>query len=490
MPATSAAPGEETRGADFRAAKVRGQEACRLTIVGPARRADLTVPSTVPVGELLPMLLRHLAVDAASGDAAWGQSPDTAHWVLQRIGDEPVDPDQTPETLQLRDGEMLYLRPAHDAFPTLVFDDVAVGVAGTVVARTDSWRPEFTRRLLLGVAGVALAGFLLGALTVPGRPGPAVYFGVVALTAAVGSVVSTRLLGETAMGLLTGFAAVVFAAAEGLTARSIDPGGSRLGLSLTSSHVLLAGVCAAAVSAAMLLISRHAPVAPYTGVLTVAVAAIIGGWLATSAHWDAASAVGLLAVLVFMAGTLGARIVLRAVRLRAPYPPSNAEELQLDIDPEPAARLIARTDLAVSYLNGLTAGSAVVCIAAFAQLDMHPSWPGWVLSALLGVALLLRARILAGVWQRTSLTLAGALGVAATLVSIAVHASPELRVILVVALPAAAVVLLVAVCQLPGRRLLPVWGHAADIGDTLVSLAMVPVLLQLAHAFTFFRSLG
>jgi type VII secretion integral membrane protein EccD len=467
------------------------QESCRLTVVGPDRRVDLTVPATVTLGELLPILLRHIASDSAL-DTAQAGTTWAVPWILQRIGEDPLDPDQTPETLDLRHGDVLYLRPAPDALPALMFDDVAVGVAGAVNARIDTWRPEFTRRLLLGAAGLALAAFALGALIVPGQPGPAVYFGVGAIVATVGSVLATRLLGESSIGLVTGLAGVVFAVGEGLTAATADhqETGQRLALSLTPSHVLLAGVSAAAVSAAVLLVSRRAPAAPYTAVLTVAIAAIAGGWLAKAAHWDAASAAGLLAVVVFMAGTLGARLVLRAVRLRVPYPPSNAEELQLDTEPEPAAGLIARTELAVNYLNGLAAGSAVVCAVAFAQLNRNPSWAGWVLSAMLGMVLLLRARILVGVWQRTSLMTAGALGLLILLISLAAHAAPEPRVILLLVLPAAAIVLLVAVRQLPGRRLLPVWGHAGDISDMVISIALVPVLLELVHAFAFFRSLA
>jgi hypothetical protein len=104
--------------------------------------------------------------------------------------------------------------------------------------------------------------------------------------------------------------------------------------------------------------------------------------------------------------------------------------------------------------------------------------------------LLLRARILVGVWQRASLTVAGTFGLVITLVSLAAHAAPQQRLILLLALPAVAVVLLVAARQLPGRRLLPVWGHVGDISDLLVSVALLPVLLQLVHAFAFFRSLA
>jgi hypothetical protein len=104
-----------------------GTETCRLTVAGPAKRADLTVPATVVVGELLPLLLRHVVAEADR------EQP----WVMQRLGEQPLDPDSTAEMLDLHDGDVVYLRPADRALPVIEFDDVAVGVASVVAARGD-----------------------------------------------------------------------------------------------------------------------------------------------------------------------------------------------------------------------------------------------------------------------------------------------------------------------------------------------------------------
>jgi type VII secretion integral membrane protein EccD len=482
-PAAIAGP-ERPRGGFADARAPVNTDTCRLTIAGPAGRADLTVPATVTLGELLPMILHHVTEETGR----------VQPWVLQRAGEEPLDADQTPETLDLHEGDVLYLRAAPDAMPALVFDDIAAGVADEVSGRPDRWRPAFTRWLLLGLAGVALAAFLAGVSLAHLQRGQAVTFGLAAAITAVVSILTTRLLRDIGTGLLTGMAAVVFAVAEGLTTdvSGAPETASRLALTFSSTNVVLAGFSAAAAAAAVLLASRAAPATPYLAVLTAALAAVAGGWLVTAAHMDATQAMATLAVGVFMAGTLGLRLALRIARLRMPYPPANAEELQLDIAPEPGARLRQRTAAAVRYLNGLTAGSAMVCLAAFVQLATHPSWPGWLLSALLGAALLLRARIVAGVWQRACLAAAGALGIALALVSVAARADASAGLAglaALAALPVAAAGLLAGARGLPGRRMLPTWEQAADVLDVVIALALVPVLLELAGVFSLLRSM-
>jgi type VII secretion integral membrane protein EccD len=461
-------------------AAIGGSETCRLTVAGPGRRADLTVPATVTIGELLPLLLRHVIDEADRAQP----------WVLQRLGEDPLDPDQTPETLDLREGDVVYLRPAPDAMPALVFDDIAAGVADEVARRADRWRPAFTRWLLLAASGATLAAFLLGVSLDRSQGGGAVIFGVAAVIAAGASVLFTRLLADIGSGLLTGLAAVAFAIAEGLAAEldGAQQAVSRTALTFGATNVVLAGFSAAAVAAAVLIAARAAPAAPYIAVLTAAVAAIAGGYLVRAAHLDAAGALATLAVAVYLAGALGARLALRFARLRLPYPPANAEELQMDIEPEPGSRLRQRTASAIGFLNGLAIGSAVVCAAAFAELAAHPSGPGWALSALLGAALVLRARIIVGMWQRVSLAVAGTLGIALTLMSVAAHGGPPFRVAALAVLPVAAAVLLAASRGLPGRRMLPAWGQLTDVLDVVTALALAPVLLELIGVFSLLRS--
>src|SRR5436190_10892848 len=98
--------------------KASGADLCRITVAGPDRRADLAVPLSTTISALLPVLVRYTATEDGGDD---GQ------WVLQRLGGTPFDPDETPETLDLLDGEQIYLRRSDDPVPELVFDDIADG---------------------------------------------------------------------------------------------------------------------------------------------------------------------------------------------------------------------------------------------------------------------------------------------------------------------------------------------------------------------------
>ncbi|WP_043475327.1 EsaB/YukD family protein, partial [Kitasatospora sp. MBT66] len=127
---------------------VETTEVCRITVDGPAGRADLAVPVTTTVAALLPVLTRDLP---ATPDRA------TPAWVLQRLGEDPLDPEATPATAGLRHGDVLRLRPAEDPLPALHFDDIADGVADRVGRGPGRWHPGLTRALALLLAGTALA---------------------------------------------------------------------------------------------------------------------------------------------------------------------------------------------------------------------------------------------------------------------------------------------------------------------------------------------
>jgi type VII secretion integral membrane protein EccD len=460
--------------APARPAVIGETETCRLTVAGPARRADLTVPANVTVAELLPLLLRHVA-----GDEDRGQP-----WVLQRLGEEPLDADSTAEMLDLRHGEVLYLRPGQHALPAMEFDDVAVGVARVIGGRSDRWQPAFTRRLLLGVAGLALAAFAAGALGL--QPGwrVALCLGVAAVALAAGSVVASRVLDDGPIGLLAGLSGCVMAALAGLAARH----GLAGVLGLGREDVLLAAASAGVLAAALVFAGR-VPAGPYGAVLATAVAAAAASWGALALHASATRVVAVLAVVIFVTGVRSVRMVLRAARLRVPNLPRTAEELQEDIDPDPEDLVASRAGAAVAFLDGLTICAALVYAVAFVELVRTPEWIGLTLTAVLAVAALLRARAMVGLWQRTALAVSGCLGLALAIVVLASRAAPAPRVIALFALLAVAAGLLVAARRLAAARLLPVWGHAADLLEVWSALALVPLLLQLLHVYAYCRSL-
>jgi type VII secretion integral membrane protein EccD len=452
-----------------------GLDTCRLTIQGPVKRADLVVPPATTIGELLPELLPHLVAEAERSQ----------HWTLQRLGREPLDPDGTPDTLDLREGETLYLRPASLAMPAMQFDDIAVGVADAVSGRGDQSSPASTRKLLLCLACLPLAAFIVSCLTVrPTRLG-ALYAGVGAVILLVTSVLATRNPANRAAGVIAGFAACACAAIAGLTVtatRSGIPAPGRQG-------VLLAGICAA-VAAAVAVGAGSVPVAAFGAVLIAGTGAAVAAVLALALHWDPAQAAGTLAVVLYVVSTAGPQLALSGARLRVPYLPRNTEELQQDIDPQSAAEISQRTSAAVAYLDSLAIGSAAIFMAASFLLTRYPSWPGLVLTGLLSTAVLLRARDSKSIWQRFPLGIAGTVGLAFLLRAGAVDASRLPAALLLVALLAVGLLLLFAAWRLPGRRVRPIWGHLGDQLRALSAVALVPLLLQLLHVYGYFRSLA
>ena len=460
-------------------------DACRLTVVGPARRVDLAVPATVPLGEMLPWLLRHALDEDDLGEP----------WILQRLGEEPLDPESTPETAGLRHGDVLYLRTESAALPAAEFDDVAVGVASALSERGGMWRPSFTGRLLLGLACLALAAFVVGALAArPWWRAPA-YLGFGAVELGVGCALMSRRRTDTAIRLVGGLGSCAFAALAGLSAERGLPGIIAPG----REEVLVAGSCAAVVAAALLaalpraLRAGEGTPGPVLGaVLATALATVAGAGLALVTHWNATRATALLAVAIFVAGGRSVRLVLRAVGLRVPYLPRDAEELQQDIDPEPADRVARRTATALAWLDSLMAASAAIFAVAFIQLLRDPrdtGWTGSALAALLAAAVLLRARGLASLWQRVCLVVSAASGLAALVLALGLAGGPVPLAAASLLLLAVAGALISAAGRPPGARLLPIWGHAADLLETATTLALVPVLLLLLHVYAYARNL-
>ncbi|SFY47603.1 type VII secretion integral membrane protein EccD [Streptomyces sp. F-1] len=450
-------------------------EVCRVTVVGPTGRADLAIPLTTPVSALLPVLVRHVTTDAADRGRPW---------VLQRLGEDPFDADATPATAGLRHGEELHLRPADDPLPALHFDDVSDGVAHVVTALPGGWHPKLTRTLALVMAvltlpalGYALLGFGPGLAASAGA-------GVIAVLLAAGCVAAARLGADEGSVLVAGLGALAFGGLAGLTFRQGPHGGYAPGL----PGVLAAAGCVAVVAIALLALRPLPLVVPGT-LLVTALAAAVGTGLMRAAHWHGGQAVAVVAVAMFVLGHFGPRLTLRMARLRVPLLPHNAAELQEDIEPEPQERVERRVKAASAYLATLSVSSALVYAAGFWYMTRVTGWIGWVLPLVFAGAVLLRARGLNRAAQRVPTVLAGAAGLVTVALTRFAPAGGGARVIVVAVLLAAVVGLLVAAWRLPGGRLLPVWGHSGDLLETVTAIALLPLLLQVLHAYAYFRSL-
>ncbi|MYW11906.1 type VII secretion integral membrane protein EccD, partial [Streptomyces sp. SID2563] len=129
---------------------------CHLTVRAPARTIDLSVPSDVPVADLLPTVLRYAGEDIEET----GLEHDG--WILQRLGGRPLDDEATLATLGLTDGDVLHLRPRTDALPEVRLDDLVDGIASVTRDRLHDWSEGAARHLLRALVAVAvLAGLAL-----------------------------------------------------------------------------------------------------------------------------------------------------------------------------------------------------------------------------------------------------------------------------------------------------------------------------------------
>ncbi|MFI5492932.1 type VII secretion integral membrane protein EccD [Actinoplanes sp. NPDC051859] len=458
---------------------------CRITVNGPDKRVDLVVPSSTTVAALLPVLLWH-TVELNASD---GHRPDGS-WVLQRLGGKPFDPSGTPESLDWLEGEEFHLRPAAEPLPDLDFDDISDGIATTVNQRPDRWQPHYRRYLFLALAQLALA--LLTGVVVGGFTGGAlagVGFGFAAAFA-LAAVVFGRQLGDAGLPFVFATSAYGCAAVVALTLADGVSGAPQL----REQGIALAAVAGIAVALPLVVVQRlwvrAMPYPVLLGLLVLAVETVVISWLHRTFELSWPGAAGLAASALFGLIVYAPKIVLRSAHLRGPQLPKTGEELQFDIEPHEAQHLHRRADEADRYLSVATVTSALVLVFLFRLAMTEPGWAGWVFVLVVSGALLLRARVFVGVWQRVSLTLAGSAGLVLVISSWARAASPGWLVVVLCGLALLVAAFVMAALRPWPRRLLPVWEFTATVLDVATGLAVLPLALQLIHAYAWARGLA
>jgi type VII secretion integral membrane protein EccD len=190
------------------------------------------------------------------------------------------------------------------------------------------------------------------------------------------------------------------------------------------------------------------------------------------------SGTALVVLLVF-----AARIGIRMSRIRGPQLPETAEDLQRHAEPIPAEEITSRTADADSYLTVLTITAAVGTCGTYPYLLAYGGF-GTVLASLLAVTALLRARASHTVWQRVPMVVTGGLGAALVVLTLLRDLSQQAGTIGLILIVWVFVALMMAVTRPVTRRLLPIWGHLANVLETLSAVALIPVLLQLFHVYS------
>ncbi|MEV7601193.1 type VII secretion integral membrane protein EccD [Kitasatospora sp. NPDC089797] len=449
---------------------------CRLRFHAPGTVFELVIPADVPLADLLPAVLDH------AGDDLDEQGAEHDGWTLQRLGQAPLDEELGADALDLRDGEDLYLRPRRDPLPEVHYDDLPDGLATGMRERPDTWRPALTHHTALALAVTALTGGL-ALLLLPGPPhlraGAAAVTGLLLL---LGALSASRAVGDAGAGTALGATAVPYLALAGAlltTAAGPSATGARL----------LAGGCAGAGAAALALAAVGCAAPLYLGLLLLALHATAAGVLLLAGLTVPATAAALAVLPVATAAFLPG-LCFRLSGLRLPALPRNAEELQEGIEAVPATTVRARSTVADGFLTAFHLALAPVIALALATLTDRDDWAPTALTCALSLLLLLHARGIGSVPQRLAVLVPGVLGPVLLTAHLAAGQSPAARLGLLAALLATATLLAAASWTVPGRRLLPYWGRAADLLHTLAAVAVLPLALAAAGTFHALRALG
>ncbi|MEV1066441.1 type VII secretion integral membrane protein EccD [Streptomyces sp. NPDC050263] len=449
---------------------------CRLTVRTPRNSLDLAVPSDVPVADLLPVVLRHAGTELEEEGLEHGG------WVLQPLGGTALEGEETLASLNITDGEVLYLRPRADELPEVRLDDLVDGIADTMRHRLHTWGPKSSRMLLRGLMGLTVATGLL-ILAWPGVPEgmrvPALAVAAALLLATAAT--AGRAVGDPASGAVLGVFAALCLALTGALVTGGDMAGPRSHEAL-GAQLLAAGAAGTGGAAlALALVGLHAPV--FAGVILSALAAAAAGSLMVFAGLPLHEAALVIAAIGAALGPFVPSIGFKLAGMRMPFLPSNPRQLQEDIEPYSSRSVAVRTEVADAWMTVLYGTAGAVAVICFVAVAPSHALPDRVTTAVLSLLLLLHARGLGNVWQRLSMALPGTLGLAVLTLSLAAAARPEQRPLVAGAVLAVAAALAVASWFLPGRRLVPHWGRAAELLHSALAMSLLPLLLWVLGVF-------
>lgn len=448
---------------------------CRVTVLAPRRSIDLSLPSDVPVADLVPMVLELVG----EPDRTVARQPQP--WRFSGAAGGPLPSAATLGELGVLDGELLRLGPLTRPVPPPVFDDPVDALASTADTATGARGG----RRLGSAAALLVTAVAAGLLACDASPLAAVV-GALGACGAVGYAAwLVRQVGpepEAAFALArtVSLGGVVLAAAAGWAAL---PGPGAVLLASAA-----AGVTAAVAQVAVRVV---APSLVATGVMTTAVAAADIAVRFGASPVAAAAGTGALAI---VAGPLLPRVALRMSGLPRPLVPADGGEL-VDADEGsdvlPPEELAERADLARGFLAGLAGGAAAVAAAAAIVAGQTGGWAGAAFGGVTVAVLALRTRGYADRDPARAST-AAAIGAGVALAVFAGGAGGPMRPLaaagLMVAAAAATRVLAAPAADRPWAGS-PVTRRTVDLLEGVLVAASVPLALAAMGLFQIVRGL-
>lgn len=437
-------------------------ELCRLMVVGPTSQVDVSLPTHVPLADIMPALLKALGPDLAD------RGLEHSGWILQRLGGRALDESRTVSDLELLDGEMVQVRPRTDEIPPLAYDDLVDGVAAGMRQRSGLWRPQMTRQAALLLLVVWLGVGMVALWNWPAGLRRTAVLGATALVCfAIGYLVRRR-YADRALAAILGTACVV---ATALTVQDLN-----LRVDPDAPGLLAA---AAATLSGLLLVAL---LSPHKGWRQATAGALLL-WLL------GAAAVGLIVqgalsltttaiVMAIVTTALRPGVPSMAFRLAGfslPDLPAEPEDLQQDIEPREAPEVLGRAAVADQYMTALYTALGLVGGSAMVLLAISPGWLAPLAAWLLAIAQLLVIRPMTSLWHRLALG-----GPALIAIVTWCLTAPMLRsgsaIGLAMGVSLALAIACVGLARLrPGRRISPALQLLGDWAHVLALAALGPV---------------
>ncbi|MHA6763176.1 type VII secretion integral membrane protein EccD [Streptacidiphilus sp. PAMC 29251] len=468
----------------------------RVTVVAPDSRIDVALPEDVPLADVYPEVLRLSGQTLAEG------APTGFH--LVRRDGTVLDSSLPLVAQQVRDGDLLSLRPFADSLPPAVYDDVAEAVATAVSADRTLWGPELMRGagLIGGVVLLTLLGFALwfSDLQHDMHSLPGLLSGVTAIVLIALAGVRARVYQDRGSALALGLAALPHAliGGSGIVAPDLGSGSGRIQFLIGCIAVLAASVLLTA-----LMPGGDAPFVAATLLSAAGTLATFGAVLAQASVSQVAAVSGVVAIaLIGYLPQLSARFARLPVAFHAPLQSSGGSPVEPAEEEDTAdySRIAAQARRGHELLVGLVGGCAAVVVGSATVLAFTDGrWPEW-LAMVLGVTTMLRARLFRHTAQVLSLLGAGLLSLCLLVLAVALHmqlflyqnlgntSAVDVRTVLLGGSVAVGAALLVGIALVvPGHGVSPFWGRILDLVDSLMLLALIPLALAVLDVYAAVR---
>lgn len=451
-----------------------------VSVRTPSSRIDLALPDRTTMAEVLETVLDLAPRSLREQALAHGG------WILRTAAGRPLPGSTTLLDEGIAGGATVFLTGADAAEPAVVHDDLADAVADAVRTDSAAWPAGLGRGLALGSCA-AFGVLTIIAVLALGPPWvvPSLVLAGFAGAAQVAAGLLARRRGDRGTALTIGLLSVGAGAAAATVAAAGSAPLTDLGPLAWLTGTLVAGVLAGTASLAV-----GSPGVTFGALIAAA------GLLATAGTLSAAfelGASGTAALVCGLAVCLMPALPSLTLRLAAfepdPLPASNEELAVAARRTVDGGDARGRTHRAVHLLTALLQGLTWPTLAAGTVLALGDAPAGQALAAVVGLALLLRARLFRTVGQRLPLVVCGVGCLLAVPAGVVIHADSTSAVLVIVLIAAVGAVLAAAAA---GRRTPrpPAIARAAEIGDLLLTIAVIPLVAAVLGVFAFIRGLG